>query len=338
MYFEDKRKLSILFLSFIFMIFTMFLAICIGTYYVPIYKVLEILKAHILGLDVMGIYNTVVWDIRVPRVIVALLIGMALSTAGATYQGVFRNPLVSPYILGVSAGAAFGASLSIMFPQIPLSTQLSAFIFGIIAVFGAYSMAKVRGETPLVTLLLSGVIIGSFFSAIVAVFQYIANEAQLKAIVFWLMGGLYHIGWQDVFSISLFIPISLILLLINAWKLNIISMGDDEAKALGIDVEKLKLFLIFISTFMVSIAVSVAGIIGWVGLMIPHASRLIIGPDHRYLLPLSAIMGGIFLIICDTIARSLTTGEIPLGIVTALFGTPYLLYLIRSKKDKFFSG
>jgi iron complex transport system permease protein len=199
-------------------------------------------------------------------------------------------------------------------------------------------LARVRGKTPLVTLLLAGVILGSFFNAMVAIFQYIASEYQLKAIVFWLMGGLYHIGWKDLVSVGILIPIGIILLMLYSWKLNILSMGDEEARALGINTERLKIVLITLATFITSLSVSVAGIIGWVGLMIPHASRLIIGPDHRFLIPLSALMGGIFLIVCDTIARTITTGEVPLGIVTSILGAPYLIYLLRTKKTQFFGG
>ena len=338
--FEYKTKILIIGFTGFLLLSTMLMSISVGVYNIPVFEVFEVMKYHILGNGHItnNIYDTIVWDIRIPRVLMGMLIGMALATSGATYQGVFRNPLVSPFILGISSGAALGASLSIMFSSIPFSIQFSAFIFGMIAVFGAYSLARVRGKTPLVTLLLAGVILGSFFSAMVAVFQYIATESQLKAIVFWLMGGLYHIGWKEVYSVGVLIPLGVILLMVYAWRLNIISMGDEEARALGINTERLKIILITIATFITSLSVSVAGIIGWVGLMIPHASRLIVGPDHRFLLPLSALMGGIFLILCDTISRTITTGEIPLGIITSILGAPYLIYLLRSKKTQFFGG
>jgi iron complex transport system permease protein len=337
--FSYKSKILIIGFTGLLLFATIILSISLGRYNVPVFDVFDVIKCHIFGgVCSNDIYDTIVWDIRIPRVLMGMLIGMALATSGATYQGVFRNPLVSPFILGVSSGAAFGASLSIMFPTIPFSIQISAFIFGMVAVFGAYSLARVRGKTPLVTLLLAGVILGSFFNAMVAIFQYIASEYQLKAIVFWLMGGLYHIGWKDLVSVGILIPIGIILLMLYSWKLNILSMGDEEARALGINTERLKIVLITLATFITSLSVSVAGIIGWVGLMIPHASRLIIGPDHRFLIPLSALMGGIFLIVCDTIARTITTGEVPLGIVTSILGAPYLIYLLRTKKTQFFGG
>ncbi|GBF36573.1 MAG TPA: iron ABC transporter permease [Methanothermococcus okinawensis] len=336
--FNYSSKIFIVILAGILLFFTVIFSICMGVYKIPLFEVFNVIRCHILGGEIFNeIYNTIVWDIRVPRVLTGMLIGMALATAGATYQGVFRNPLVSPFILGVSSGAAFGAALSIIFP-LPYSAQISAFIFGMVAVFCAYYIAKVRGKTPLVTLLLAGVILGSLFNALVSIFQYIATEAQLKAIVFWLMGGLYHVGWSQFYTLTLSIPLGILLLMAYSWKLNILSLGDEEARSLGINTERLKIILITVATFITSLSVSVAGIIGWVGLMIPHAARLIIGPDHRFLLPLSAIMGGIFLILCDTIARTITTGEIPLGIVTSIFGTPYLIYLLRSRKDQFFGG
>lgn len=336
--FNYRNKIFTVIFAGILLFFTVIFSISVGVYEIPFFEVFNVIRYHLLGGEVPPeIYNAIVWDIRIPRVLAGMLIGMALATSGATYQGVFRNPLVSPFILGVSSGAAFGAALSIVFP-IPYSAQLSAFIFGMVAVFCAYSIAKVRGKTPLVTLLLAGVVLGSFFDALVSIFQYIATEAQLKAIVFWLMGGLYHIDWSHLQILAFSIPLGILLLMAYSWKLNILSLGEEEARSLGINTERLKILLITVATFITSISVSVAGIIGWVGLMIPHAARLIIGPDHRFLIPLSAIMGGIFLILCDTIARTLTTGEIPLGIVTSLLGTPYLIYLLRSRKDQFFGG
>ena len=337
-YFNYRSKIFTIIFTGLLLFFTAIFSICMGVYKVPISEVFNVIKYHILGGETpQRIYNTIVWNIRIPRVLVGILVGMALASAGATYQGVFRNPLVSPFILGVSSGAAFGAALSIILP-IPYSVQISAFIFGMVAVFCAYYLARVRGKTPLVTLLLAGVILGSLFGSLVSILQYIATDAQLRTIVFWLMGGLHYIEWSHLYTVGIPIPLGILFLMAYSWKLNILSLGDDEARSLGINTERLKIILITVATFITSLSVSVAGIIGWVGLMIPHAARLIIGPDHRFFLPLSAIMGGIFLIICDTIARTITTGEVPLGIITSILGTPYLIYLLRSKKEQFFGG
>ncbi len=271
-----------------------------------------------------------------PRILLAIVVGMALATAGGVYQGTFRNPLVEPFILGVSAGAAFGAALSIVFPQYLFSIQLSAFMFGMVAVFAAYSLASVRGQTPLVTLILAGVILGSLFGSAVSLLKYISTDTGLREIVFWMMGGFYYATWSDVYQIVPVVAICTIVLCLMGWKLNVLSMGEEEAKTLGINTERTKIILITLATFITALSVSVVGIIAWVGLMMPHAARLVIGPDHRFLLPSAAIMGAIFLIICDTIARTLTSAEIPVGIITSILGAPYLMYLLRTKKNIFF--
>ncbi len=266
-----------------------------------------------------------------PRVLLAIIVGAALATSGAVFQGCFRNPLVEPYILGVSSGAAFGAALGIVYPHIFFSIQISAFIFASIAVIAAYTLARTRGQTPIVTLILGGIIIGSIFSALVSILKYTANDSSLREIVFWLMGGFYYATWDDVAIIVPIVSLSFLVLWMYGWKLNILSMGDEEAQALGINPEKSKMIVIALATLITAVAVSTVGIIAWVGLMMPHATRMILGPDHRFVIPSAAMLGGIYLIICDTLARTLTTSEIPVGIITSILGAPYLFYLLRTK-------
>ncbi|MDY6866162.1 MAG: iron ABC transporter permease, partial [Halobacteriota archaeon] len=236
-----------------------------------------------------------------------------------------------PYILGISAGAAFGAAMGIVYPSFFISIQLSAFIFGGLAVYGAYSLARVRGETPIVTLILAGVIIGSIFSALVSILKYMASDTALREIVFWLMGGLYYATWNDILIVAPIVLPSFFLLWCMGWKLNIISMGDEEARALGVSPEKYKFIVISLATMITAVSVSLVGIIAWVGLMMPHAARMILGPDNRFVIPVAATIGGIYLILCDTLARTLTTAEIPIGILTPVIGAPYLIYLLRNK-------
>ena len=333
--FSEIRKMLILLALFLLLITAVGVAITFGAYNISVTDVYRIVMAHLTPFgdlsSVTKLHNTIVWELRIPRVLLAVTVGTALATAGAVFQGCFRNPLVEPYILGISSGAAFGAAMGIVFSDFLLSIQLSAFIFGSLAVAMAYFLARVRKETPIVTLILAGVIIGSVFSAMVSILKYVATDAALREIVFWLMGGFYYATWNDV---SLLVPIiipSFLIMWALGWKLNILSMGDDEARALGVNPEKYKFVLITLATLVTSLAVSTVGIIAWVGLMMPHATRMMLGPDHRYVIPASAMLGGAYLLVCDTMARTLTTAEIPVGIITSILGAPYLFYLLRTR-------
>jgi iron complex transport system permease protein len=265
-------------------------------------------------------------------------VGIALAISGAVFQGCFRNPLVEPYILGISSGAAFGAALGIVVPGFFLSGQILAFIFAFSAVAIAYSLARTRGETPVIMLILAGIIIGSVFSAFVGILKYVAEDSALREIVFWLMGGFYYAGWNDIVLITPIMVICFSIIWVHSWKLNILSIGDDEAKAMGVNPETYKLLFILFATLSTAVAVSSVGIIAWVGLMMPHAARMIIGPDHRFLIPTASIFGAIYLIVCDTIARTLVNAEIPIGIITSIIGAPYLFYLLRSRGASAFGG
>lgn len=331
-----ERKKKILLILLLFILFcSIAIALTQGVYAISVPDVFQTLITHLNPMQdssqVNRLYDTVIWEIRLPRILLSIFVGIALAIAGAVYQGCFRNPLVEPYILGVESGAAFGAALAIVIPTFFLSLQISAFVFGILAVFGAYILARVRGETPVVTLILSGVIIGSVFSALVSILQYVSTDAALRQIVFWLMGGFYYTTWDDVIYIVPVVTGCFFAIWILSWKLNVLSMGDDEAKTLGVNPERYKVIFVILATLATAMCVSAVGVIAWVGLMMPHAARMILGPDHRYMLPAAALLGAVYLIICDTLARSLTTSEIPVGIITSLLGAPYLIFLIRRK-------
>ncbi|MDG6250811.1 iron ABC transporter permease [Methanocalculus sp.] len=332
--FGEGRKIGILIVLSILLFITACIAVVMGAYDISIAAVYQTILTHLTFGDTSALprlHNTIIWDIRVPRIILAISVGGALAIAGAVFQGVFRNPLVEPYILGVSSGAAFGAALGIVFPHIFFSIQISAFIFGALAVIFAYMLARVRGETPIVTLILAGVIIGSIFSALVSLLKYISTDTALREIVFWLMGGFYYATWGDIRMLTPFVLFCFIILWGLGWKLNILSMGDDEARTLGVNPERYKLIVVALATAVTAFAVSLVGIIAWVGLMMPHAARMVLGPDNRYVIPASLMMGATYLIICDTLARTLTTAEIPVGILTSILGAPYLCYLLRHK-------
>ncbi|MDL2307776.1 iron ABC transporter permease [Desulfovibrio sp. OttesenSCG-928-C06] len=236
-----------------------------------------------------------------------------------------------PYILGASSGAACGAALAIIFPYIFPQGQLAAFICALAAVLLSYGLVRSRGQIPPMALVLSGIIVGALFSAMVGIMKYLAADTQLREITFWMMGGLHYATWADAaLAMGAVLPIFLLLWRFG-WQLNILSLGDEEARSLGLNPASARLLIIIAATFMSAICVSICGIIAWVGLMMPHAARMLFGPDHRWVIPGSALLGAIYLLFCDTIARTLIDSEIPLGIVTSVIGAPYLLWLLRSR-------
>jgi iron complex transport system permease protein len=272
--------------------------------------------------------RAIIIDIRLPRILLAGLVGVALSVTGVTFQGIFRNPLVDPFILGISAGAAFGCALSIGFlPAMPI--QIMSFVFGISAVALAYSIARTQGEISRLPLILSGVIISAFFTAMVSVVKFLVDPMKLQNIVYWLMGSFALADWGCVRLVGIGLLISLVPIYFMRWRLNVMSMGDDEARSMGINVTRDRIIFIAASTIAVSVAVSVSGIIGWVGLMVPHLIRMMTGPDHKSLVPLSMAGGAAFMIIADTIARNLTSFDLPVGIITAITGAPFFVYLMK---------
>ncbi len=272
--------------------------------------------------------KAIVVAIRLPRIILAALVGMALSVSGVTLQGIFRNPLVDPFILGISAGAALGCALSVGFiPEMPI--QVMAFVFGALAVLFAYTMAKTQGEISRLPLILSGVIVSAFFTALVSIVKFMVDPHKLQNIVFWLMGSFALADWKLVRIAAIGVGLGLGPVFLMRWRLNVMSMGDDEARTLGVNVKRERLVFIAASTLMVSIAVSVSGIIGWVGLMVPHLVRMISGPDHKSLVPLSLAGGAAFMILADTMARNITEFDIPVGIITAILGAPFFVYLMK---------
>ncbi len=309
------------------------IAMTAGDYDISIRAILQVL-ADRLGFDVTPapkMHDIIIWRIRLPRMLLAMLTGMAMASAGTVYQGCFRNPLVEPYILGVSAGAAWGAAAAIVFPSLFPSGQISAFFFAMLAVLLSFFLARSRGETPPVTLILSGIVVGSLFSAFVGITKYLASDSELREITFWMMGGFHYAGWNDVMITSGTVLPCLLLLTGMAWKLNILSLGDEEARSLGLHPDRLRILFIVLATLAVSVCVSAVGIIAWVGLMMPHAARMLFGPDNRWVIPCAAMLGALYMLLCDTFARTLIGTEIPIAIVSSIVGAPYLLWLLRTK-------
>lgn len=274
--------------------------------------------------------HTVLFSVRLPRILAALLVGCSLSTAGASFQGVFRNPLVSPYILGVGSGAGFGACLGILLWNNHLVIQLLAFLFGLLAMLIAISMGKASKGTGTLVFVLSGIIVSSIFTALISLAKYSADPYdELPEIVFWLMGSLSSIRYGDLIWIIAPMFIGTLVLFLLRWRINVLSLGDEEARSLGVNVDKIRIIIIICATLVTSAAVSISGVIGWVGLVVPHISRMIVGPNYSRLLPMSMVCGASFMLLVDDLARTVTATEMPLGIITSLVGAPLFAYLIK---------
>jgi iron complex transport system permease protein len=301
------------------------LAFAAGRYPVTVSELVSVLFGQPVGPNV----ETVVLQVRGPRVLAALVIGAALAAAGTAYQGMFRNPLVSPDILGVSTGAALGAVLAIFLSKSMLLTQAFAFAGGLAAVGLVYGVgSRLRGHDPLLALVLTGVVIGTLLGAAIALMKYLADPYnQLPAITFWLLGSLAAISPRDIaYSIPLVLA-GLVPMLLLRWRVNLLALPDDEARTLGVDTRRLRTIVVTCATLMTAAVVAISGIIGWVGLLIPHAARLLVGPAFGRLLPLAMLMGAAFMLAVDTLCRTMAGIEVPPGVLTALIGTPFFLWL-----------
>ncbi len=304
----------------------------LGRYRIPISEVLSVL-AHPLSSSIdeaTHLENIVLFHVRLPRILIAMIVGAGLGITGASFQGIFRNPLVSPYILGVSSGGGFGAALAILLFSDTKMIQLFAFVFGMIAVTITYLIARLGDRLSTYSLVLAGVVVGSFFSALISLLKYVADTyTKLPAIVFWLMGSLASVKIDDLLTTAPVIIFCIIVLIMLRWRFNILSLGTDEAKELGINTSVLYIIIITCSTLIAASIVAIAGIIGWVGLVVPHLCRMMVGADHDRLLPASALMGSAYMLVVDDLARMITGQEIPLGIVTAIIGAPFFAYLLK---------
>jgi iron complex transport system permease protein len=309
-------------------------AFTVGRYPVGLGDLVGVLASKALGhrTDVSPAIESVILQVRGPRVLAAVLVGAALALAGTAFQGLFRNPLVSPDILGASSGAALGAVVGIYLSLGVLAIQSVAFVGGLVAVGAVYAIGSaVRSRDPILVLVLTGVVVGSLFGAGVGLVKYLADPYnQLPAMTFWLLGSLSATTAPDL--IPLFGPIAIgaIVLIALRWRMNVMSLPEEEARALGVATGPLRIALVAAATLVTSASVAAAGIIGWVGLVVPHLARSLVGPDFARLLPASAILGGGYLLLIDTLARTMAQVEIPLGILTAVIGTPFFIWLLAS--------
>jgi iron complex transport system permease protein len=311
-------------------------AFAVGRYPVSPGELVTLVQSKLTGTAhaLPATVETVVFGIRGPRILAALLVGAALAASGSAYQSLFRNPLVSPDILGVSAGAAFGAVLGIFLSLDVWAIQGLAFVFGLAAVGAAYAIAaSLRGHDPILVLVLAGVVLGSLLGACIALVKYLADPYnQLPAITYWLLGSLAATNPGDVRSTLLPVALGLVVLWLLRWRITVLSLGDEEAASLGIRAGRIRAVVIAAATLVTAAVVSISGIIGWIGLIIPHVARLLVGPDFRRLLPVAVLLGAGFLLGVDTLARTAARIEIPLGVLTAFVGTPLFLWLLATAR------
>lgn len=316
---------------------TALLALCIGRYWISPQDVIRVflIKGKMLDQSLSGMEESVIFTLRLPRILAAILISSSLALSGAVYQGIFRNPLVSPDMLGVSAGACVGAAAGILLGVGSQLVQLTAFLGGLVAVWLAMFIPKLVRNNTMIILVLSGVIVGGLMTAVLGMIKYMADaETELAEITYWQMGSIAKVSMTDLVRIFPVILFATVLLLALSWQINILSLGVVEAKTLGINVTRVRTLAILGATLLTASSVSISGTVGWVGLVIPHLGRMIIGDDNRRLLPVACLLGAIFMIVVDTLARVLTSAELPLSILTGLIGAPFYVLLLLKQRTR----
>ncbi|MDI9597020.1 MAG: iron ABC transporter permease [Atribacterota bacterium] len=333
-----KKNSVLLILIIILPLIGIFFSLFIGRYPLTWPDIMAVFRVAVnpqISQDFPDIYNTVVWKIRLPRAILGAMVGGSLAISGAAFQGLFRNPLVSSGILGVSSGASFGAVLAIILYGQNYMVYFYAFGFALLAVAMSFFIGQIYHSTPTITLVLGGVVVSSIFSALVSFAKFVADPFEkLPSITFWLMGSLATSQYKDILFSIIPISIGVIGLIALRWQINVLSMGDKEARALGINNILTKIIMVLCASLATAGAISVSGNIGWVGLVMPHIGRMMVGNDNRILIPASFFLGAFFMIVVDNLSRTLIGAEIPLGILTALIGGPFFVYLLKKTKGK----
>ncbi|WP_104382738.1 iron ABC transporter permease [Sphingobacterium sp. HMA12] len=275
----------------------------------------------------MSNMDTILWQVRLPRILLTFMVGAALASSGGTLQAIFRNPIVDPFTLGISSGAAFGAALAMLFPL--LSVNVSAFLFGVCAVALTYFVSNAGLKTSIIGMVLAGMVISGVFTAMLTLLQYMSDPYKLQAIVQWTMGNLHTASWSKVQHAFFPILIGLIILILLRWKLNLLALGDQEAIAVGVNPKLLKLIMIGVATMITASAVAAVGVISLFGLIVPHISRMIFGPNNNIVVWANISIGGTFLLLIDDFSRAVMPFEIPIGVFTMIIGAPLFIYLMR---------
>lgn len=335
---SDKKMSYRIFLTtmLVLLVVVFFAALTIGRYDITVLEAVNIIFAKPFNIEPTWSHTmeSVVFNLRLPRTIAAMLIGMALAVSGAAYQSMFKNPMVSPSLLGVSSGACIGASLAITMNLSSAFVQGWAFIGGIVAVTITASIPRFMKNDSIIVLVLAGVIVEGLMASIMGIIKFFADpETALAQMTYWAMGSVADTTMKDIYILGPSIIVVLCVLLLIRYRLNVLSLGEAEAKTLGINVKTTRGLIIALSTFLTASAVCLAGTVGWVGLVIPHLGRMAVGTDNRKMLPVAVLMGGIFMIVIDTIARSLTSAELPITIITGIIGAPFYFYLLIRERQ-----
>ena len=339
---KDKRKI---FQNFIIVMIVAILGLMlliivgsgVGRYHIPTLDVVKVVLSNVFDFSQTWEPQaySVVMSLRLPRIITAVLVGGALALSGAVYQGVFKNPLVAPDMLGVSTGACVGASVGILCNAGGVTVQIVAFAGGMIAVVLATSIPKIMKNHSMMMLVLSGIIVTGLLDSIMGLLKYVADpDTELAEITHWQLGSLTKATWNDVAYIGPPILLAGIILITIRWRINILSLGEGEARTLGMDIRRIRGIVVVCATILTASAVCISGTIGWIGLVIPHLCRMMIGPDNRKVIPFSIVMGAIFLLLIDTMARVITNAELPLSILTGFVGAPFYFYLLLKQRMK----
>jgi iron complex transport system permease protein len=335
-----RRWVKIIVVLVVVSILTVLICVQYGTERIPFGDVLRLLLAGSeMPAGSTGVSpGVILWEVRIPRLILAFLVGSSLATVGVALQALLRNPLADPYILGISSGAALGAALALQFGASWAfagfsALHLFAFVGAAVTMIGIYHIAAAGGRIPVQTLLLAGVIINAILSALILFITSLSDSTSAFRLFFWLMGSLATLGYAGLLALAVYVILGTILLFAQGRHLNLLSLGEEPAQGLGLEVEGVKRVIFFTSALLTGAVVAVSGLIGFVGMIVPHAVRMVLGPDHRLVLPASALVGGTFLAIADTIARSLLApSELPVGVITALCGGPFFIYLLVTRR------
>lgn len=343
---KPKRLIGIVIILIGILILSIGIATSLGSANIPMGQCYQILVSKIVGVnrwidtrEIKEVYQTIILQVRLPRILMAGLVGCGLSVVGAAFQGLFRNPLADPHILGVSSGAALGATFAILsgisFQFLGLGfIGICAFFGALITVFLVYTISSIAGRGQITGILLTGTAISTMLTSIISLLMTL-NRDQLETVYMWTLGSFSSATWSKIRFLVIFVGIGVVIIFCFARDLNVLLTGEDSAQSLGTNIHQVKLILIIVSSFLVGACVSVSGIIGFVGLLIPHCTRLLVGPNYKRLLPISCFSGAIFMILCDTIARTIISpSELPVGVITAIFGAPYFIFLLYYNQKK----